>query len=77
MDHHRKEWSDGFEAGYAFCKMLSEVTEYQGPFWPDPVKYGVGSYRNGFAEGTITGQRVFNVSWKWIGDKDIIRKNLK
>lgn len=63
-----EEWIDGFEAGYNFCKMLSEVSEYKGPFWPDAEKYGVGSYRNGFAEGTITGKSKLKVSWRWVDD---------
>lgn len=63
-----QEWDEGFKAGYSFCKMLSEVPFYKGVFWPDKNKYGVGSYRNGFAEGTITGRREFKVNWKWVDD---------
>jgi hypothetical protein len=62
------EYDAGFKAGYDFCKMLSEVSEYKGAFWPDKKKYGTGTYRNAFAEGTITGSREFKVSWKWIDD---------
>lgn len=58
-----KDWMDGFDAGLAFCKMLSEVSEYRGIFWPDNEKQ-----YNGFAEGTITGKSHFKVKWKWVDD---------
>jgi hypothetical protein len=61
-----KEWEDGFKSGYDFCKMLSEVKEYKGTFWPNQQ----GVFRNGFAEGTISGSHKFKVSWKWINDKN-------
>jgi hypothetical protein len=68
MGQVSKEWKDGWQAGYDFCKMLSESKTYHGPFWPDAEKYGVGSYRNGFAEGVITGRSHFKIDYRWVDD---------
>ena len=58
------DWSEGFQDGYNFCKMLSEVESYKGKFWPDRL----GAYRSGFAEGTKSGSHKYKVNWKWTDD---------
>jgi len=58
-----KEWTDGFDAGMAWCEMLSKSEEgSEHEFFPEQQ----GGYRNGFAEGTITGRSKYEVTWRWI-----------
>lgn len=66
MSEQKDEYMEGFRAGYKFCEDISNGSIPKGsvvPFFP-PDKMGV--FRNGFAEGTITGGHKFNVSWRWV-----------
>lgn len=63
MGDFSEEWKAGFDAGYAWCESLSkDNTGNERQFFPDQK----GAYRNGFAEGTITGRHKFNVTWRWV-----------
>ena len=55
-------WNIGFDAGYNWCKSLSTKPKgYTCEFWP----IFEDSYRDGFAEGVITGKLHFKVNFKW------------
>lgn len=72
-----EEWNLGFEAGMKWCEELSKKEDgFETAFWPTQN----GTYRNGYAEGTISGGSKFNVAWmgvKTIDGNWIVKRNGK
>lgn len=71
------EWKNGFQAGMNWCRELSQKPDgFETEFWPAQS----GIFRNGYAEGTITGRGEYNVQWRGVrvtSDNWIVAKESK